>query len=536
MCTRTSCPGQFKCHNTSICISAESICDDILDCNLADDEHFCYPLLPNCPENSRCVIFSIYCFNSTYTEYETYDPFVHVVLVHSEFDAFPKFLEMFERIIFLSLWNTGIYKMCSLLSALSGEKTIMYLDVANNNIEILISVCFQDMNRLMFLNASLNMIKTIQQFTFSKVTNIMFIDLSNNYMEYLGKNVFKGINNLRMLKLKHNNFVYVSTHSFYESSVHIIVTDNYKICCVKPNKRTDCSVFPIWPYSCDYKLLPNVVSVVISWIISMTGLLLNVIAMLFNVLEMKKAERDVGYNYGISVIGIVITDILACLGLFIILLADSSMGNNYFELEYSWRGSLYCYISSFLSLSYLLLSGFIVNFIAISRYSLVKFPLDSPFINSLFVKICIGMSIFIVWSGSLAIMLQESARNKLLSTGLCLLIGSTNTLFAKYLTAILLTGYSVALPLLYTFLHLERRKSGKVLEKSGLLKASKSHDIAIPLLNLLCLIPSDIILILTIIWDEYPLQMLVWANALVFPLNIIIDPFLFVLSKKIKNK
>ena len=57
LCNRTSCPGQFKCHNTSICISAESICDDIFDCNLADDEHFCYPLLPNCPENCICVLY-----------------------------------------------------------------------------------------------------------------------------------------------------------------------------------------------------------------------------------------------------------------------------------------------------------------------------------------------------------------------------------------------------------------------------------------------------------------------------------------------
>ena len=59
LCNRTSCPGQFKCHNTSICISACSICDDVMDCKLGDDEHFCHPLLPACPENCTCIIFSI---------------------------------------------------------------------------------------------------------------------------------------------------------------------------------------------------------------------------------------------------------------------------------------------------------------------------------------------------------------------------------------------------------------------------------------------------------------------------------------------
>ncbi len=55
-CTRTSCPGQFRCHNTSTCIAPDSMCNNIIDCILGDDEYFCYPKLPSCPENCTCIM------------------------------------------------------------------------------------------------------------------------------------------------------------------------------------------------------------------------------------------------------------------------------------------------------------------------------------------------------------------------------------------------------------------------------------------------------------------------------------------------
>ncbi len=54
-CTRTSCPGQFRCHNTSTCIAPDSMCNNIIDCVRGDDEYFCHPELPTCPENCTCI-------------------------------------------------------------------------------------------------------------------------------------------------------------------------------------------------------------------------------------------------------------------------------------------------------------------------------------------------------------------------------------------------------------------------------------------------------------------------------------------------
>ncbi len=65
-CTRTSCPRQFRCHNTSTCIAPDSICDGVQDCLIGDDEYFCFPKLPPCPENCTCILYSISCFQSTF--------------------------------------------------------------------------------------------------------------------------------------------------------------------------------------------------------------------------------------------------------------------------------------------------------------------------------------------------------------------------------------------------------------------------------------------------------------------------------------
>ena len=54
-CICTSCPGQFRCHNTSTCIAPDSMCNNITDCIMGDDEYLCYlQLVTTCPENCTC--------------------------------------------------------------------------------------------------------------------------------------------------------------------------------------------------------------------------------------------------------------------------------------------------------------------------------------------------------------------------------------------------------------------------------------------------------------------------------------------------
>ena len=51
-CEQVSCPGMFKCKDSSICIPSDNLCDLYPDCWKGDDEYFCpeaHQFLPSCP-------------------------------------------------------------------------------------------------------------------------------------------------------------------------------------------------------------------------------------------------------------------------------------------------------------------------------------------------------------------------------------------------------------------------------------------------------------------------------------------------------
>ena len=64
-CPKSACPGLFKCKNSTICISKESLCDFVSDCDLNDDENFCSDQKHFCPPNCSCLLFSLSCKSKT---------------------------------------------------------------------------------------------------------------------------------------------------------------------------------------------------------------------------------------------------------------------------------------------------------------------------------------------------------------------------------------------------------------------------------------------------------------------------------------
>ena len=65
-CPMISCPGQYQCRNSSICLHMSSLCDDVDDCPFQDDEFIgedfmCKVKFPQCPHECLCLYFSIVC-------------------------------------------------------------------------------------------------------------------------------------------------------------------------------------------------------------------------------------------------------------------------------------------------------------------------------------------------------------------------------------------------------------------------------------------------------------------------------------------
>ena len=85
-CLNRTCPGRFKCHNSTICIALESICDGIPDCILHDEDNFCH--LSDCPIHCNCLLNSI-CQNTSeiIPIYYMCDGFAHCALEDDEHEC-----------------------------------------------------------------------------------------------------------------------------------------------------------------------------------------------------------------------------------------------------------------------------------------------------------------------------------------------------------------------------------------------------------------------------------------------------------------
>ncbi len=56
---------QFKCRDSTVCVTLESTCDDVIDCPFGDDEYFCGMFKRQCPkECCDCDIFMTKMFPS----------------------------------------------------------------------------------------------------------------------------------------------------------------------------------------------------------------------------------------------------------------------------------------------------------------------------------------------------------------------------------------------------------------------------------------------------------------------------------------
>lgn len=69
--------------------------------------------------------------------------------------------------------------------------------------------------------------------------------------------------------------MYLEIHTFKTlTDIKIIVTDNFRVCCITPNKESTCTAAPEWPTSCE-DLISNVYLYISLWIMTLSVIVLN---------------------------------------------------------------------------------------------------------------------------------------------------------------------------------------------------------------------------------------------------------------------
>ncbi len=545
-CNKQSCllPGQFKCRESAICVSLESVCDDIIDCPFRDDEYFCNMFPEDCPVDCNCQLFNIKCTNWNLKRNHNLKngvrfPYTTVSITNASLTNISSFLQDFDQVLEFKLSANQIFDICLKWSQYKGHSVLTNLSVTLNNLTLISSKCFSNLPLLRYVNISYNLIAELKPFSFHNAVNLFILDLSYNEITHLIHSVFFGGATLKVLNLKGNFIDHVSADFFVGLEVWRIHAESYKLCCIKPNPNTTCDAVPDWPNSCG-NLIYDRASKIMIWCVGILGMIMN--CAVFCLMHQTKKDDT---NYKSMVWNIAVGDLLCSLYLLSLSIADLVFHGRYIENDPRWRGSWICFISCILSIATNLLSVFFMHLLVVSRYCIVKFPLDSRYLQKSIIlwHRALGFTVIVALSVCLVGIYRHLSKDNLMPTGLCLLVGYIDTSLIPTLVTwlgIFSQGIPIiTIPVINIFLIIEKQKSDKrVMMAFG--KKRTSHGMVkrlalASLSNLLCWIASTILLLLTVSWPKYPYPVLVWTIIIALPLNTLINPFILVLSKEIRK-
>ena len=360
------------------------------------------------------------------------------------------------------------------------------------------------------------------------------IDLSWNDITELRDNIFAGLISLEFLNLSKNSIVSVSFLVFQYTHVTKIITEHYQVCCLRPSLEVVCSIEPPWPRSCT-RLLGKVVIRMSAYLINSLGILMNICS--FFIIRQKRLSSGASFN--ILVAWLSTSDAICCISFLIITINDEIYSSNYLKHQFHLRSNFLCYFPSILSFTTILLSSFTVNFLTLIRYFVVKRPLDPKFHNKkAFNRISIlALFLTFILSTALNISYILTAKNNLLPTSLGLVLGHKNAISYIMTTIIIVTQVlsCIMTPVMYFLLQSEMKLAKFPAQQTSHNKRQTSKGIMIAFTSLVCWIPGSVFLSMTLVWQEFPFDLLIWTTLVIMPLNTLIDPSVFVFYKLLET-
>ena len=537
-CGAKICVGFLHCVNSSQCVHLNDVCDGNNDCHLADDETFCSLKKDMCPVGCKCLGLAVECDQMKITNLMALQMFSHMIFV--SITNSPE-VANFTAVKFPSNALFYIYTrnfLIDLSNILESHPTISdlptkLLDVSNNILKSIGKDQLQPLWKLVTLNMSLNQIDSVSDFSFTRLGNLQLLDLSFNQIRRVSSFLLGGLKVLASLKIVGNYLHEIDVQALQHSpKIKEIITDNYRLCCVKPSEATKCHALMEWPASCD-DLISNQTLRTGIWLVFILILATNVTN--FLCLFYFRNKQKVRFNCFQAISVLVNVSDLAC-GLYmtVISAADLVYKGSFSVKDLLWRTHILCYTAAAIFIFFQISSLSVMLFMTFSRLMVVQNPFKTRFRNTRFVfKYLVIIYILIsMLSIGLMILFIKTQKNSALPNSLCNVFYDTTGSTLSNVLVILLAGAQIAVTIsifvLYLFLIINIRKASGVLSSTNVFKMK---DVVFQILlltgsNILCWIPSAIIYLLSFYLKNYPKNLMTVTTILIIPINSIINPIL----------
>ncbi len=527
-CGKLQCTGMFRCKKRELCIPITNICDNILDCPVGDDEIMCDLFSIECPSGCFCLAYAMHCQNSSYNFLFAQFPYQFVAL-HGGFVKHPHlFNDTFPEVVYILLQNSAVVEICGIFTIDKFVQTV-HVDFRFNAVTVLETLCFDTHQKVAIVLLSNNLIISVKFNAFASLLSLVTLDLSQNPLTSVADQFLFNTTNFYMFRILETQIHHFTPNTFRVLDMKLIVTENYKICCVT-HPNTKCKAHQPWYMSCS-DLLPNIHFRVLFGCLSLLVVVLNISSIILHIVTRTTKE-----TFPLMVISVNATDLFCGVYLLTIWTSDLNMEGMFILKETLWKSSFACYFAFGTVVFYTLNVQFVLIFMSFSRMRIAVKPMTTHVKEYSFV--IKFTSVFFSISVLVAAFLTTAASQFVtkLPVSFCLPFidpeGSVHLMKAiVWFTLTSQAASSITIFILHIILWRAVEKSFK--QFKHMRPVDNNIFMFIQLLfitvsNIFCWLPANVIFAIAMFLNKFPMDLIIWTTIVVLPLTAVVNPAVFV--------
>ncbi len=539
-CDNYHCKNMLQCKDKyMICVHPTNICDGITHCQAGEDELYCSSVI--CPKLCICLGSAVQC-PSRLSNMPNVPSYTRLLSISgTNISTLQNTLLFMENMETLLSSNNALHDVCYNTIYNHHPYTYMvtlnHLDLSENVISQLKQDCFHGLVSLIDLNLTHNDIAFITAKPFLSLYNLKSLDLSINNIIFISENLLHGITQLDILNLEGNQLLQVSINMIgEETAVNHFYIDDYRLCCLVTHHDTQCHSSKGTQSSCS-SLIGNKVVYVLICLLFTACITLNIASFIFHICQRSRNPHDY------TIFMLAVSDLLAGIYVFTIILADGYYGNQYSLLSPSWRSNIFCHLATFLSAQSFLFQKICLAILALIRHNaIIKTHQSMSFIMShfsilltlLFVLTSV-IHIGIILQGYLTItyFLQPSD----ICTMLLASSKESQVMFSVSVLSIMISFLClICMGICYSLIYLHTKKIKKAVSEVGDLSQKKTSKGVLTRLLLtmashfFSVVPLIILIIIKNTDAIISQSVITFSVMLLLPLNAITDPVVYTFS------
>ena len=557
-CEGTSCPGFYRCFNSTVCVHADHLCDGWPHCPQRDDEWLCDV---TCPAQCMCLGHTFLCPQPFSVNF-----FPQLRYLDAQGSGMePSDFTHNHYLVYLSLSRCGLRVMPAMTLS-----NLQYLDFSDNSLRLLNMSVFASLLNVKTLVLNKNPLHRLIKPSFAmQLESVRTMDLSHTKLSVFDSKPLGSLFNVRQLNLSFSSIHTIHSNGFRYipkltelylagnpirvfpadvlkplRNLDVVTTQTYKLCCkqILPDhyELTECSAPSNEVSSCEDLLQLGLYRGLV-WLISSLAFFGNVFCLVVHVCVRGTTATS---SFHVFVINLGVADLLMGVYVAIIGVADSVFRGMYLFYDETWKHSVACKVAGFLSLLSCEVSALTIWLITLDRFIALHFPFSSV----RFQRNSAGVACLITWLVGLLLasvpVLPVTAHWEFFSqTGICIPLPVTRQDFkGKYFSAIVFIGFNFILFLLIAvgqgFIYWSVQKNSLNTDSA---KVSRDVTIARRLISVavtdfLSWFPIGLCGLLAL--GDIPIsgELNVALAIFVLPLNSALNPYMYTFNMLMENR